>query len=124
MSTSMGFVINLRVFKLAPKMLLASAGIILNLGLISIGPAKAASTYDASTIAVLGLSTTGSFFDLDFVGSQVGYSAHAEANSNGVQDRESVNEPLFKTGTPVSFGSLFSSGQDLTDLLLKLNTGR
>lgn len=94
--------------------------------LLSTGPAKAASTYDASAAAALRLSAvSGSLDDLLYLTSQVGYSAHVEAKSNGLQDRKAITVPINKSEKPApSFGSLFSNGKDLTDVFLTLSTGR
>lgn len=101
-----------------------AAGITAGIGLLGSAPANAASVYAANATAVLGLTTSGSFDDLLYLGSEVRYSAHAEANSNGLQDRVHVIEPLQKSGTPVSFGSLFATGNDLTDIFLNTTGGR
>lgn len=99
-------------------------GIVAGFCLFAGGPAEAVSSYTARATAVLGLTTTGSFDDLLYLGSEVRYSAHAEVISDGVPDRMSVIEPFVKSGTPVSFGSLFAGGDDLADIFLNTSTGR
>jgi len=101
-----------------------AAEITTGIGFLGSAPASAASVYAADATAVLGLSTSGSFDNLLYLGSQVGYSAHAEANSNGLQDRLQVTERVEKAGSPVSFGSLFSNGNDLSDIFLNTSKGR
>ena len=53
-------------------------GIVAGFCLFAGRPAEAVSSYTARATAVLGLTTTGSFDDLLYLGSEVRYSAHAE----------------------------------------------
>lgn len=119
----MKFTAHLRHQFLAARVSMTFAGVIACMGLVTVVPANAASMYVSSATAVLSLSTTGSLDDLAYLGSEVGYSAHAEAISNGVKDREAITQPLFKSGTFGSFGSNFASGKGLEELLMAFSSG-